>query len=85
MICSPGSTGSARPKDASRTSVPERVTRKPALLDLLERRLPSQGENSPNNPDFVGNPQLRPESTLTVDVGIELDTRRLGAAHVQSP
>jgi outer membrane receptor for ferrienterochelin and colicin len=48
-----------------------RLTRKPALADLLDRRLPSQGENSPNNPDAVGNPQLRPETTTTMDVGFE--------------
>lgn len=48
-----------------------RVTRKPAVADLLDRRLPSQGDNSPNNPDSAGNPQLRPETTTTADVGFE--------------
>lgn len=56
-----------------------RVTRKPALFDMLDRRLPSQGDNSPNNPDFVGNPQLRPESTLTVDAGFEHNLTAGGA------
>ena len=48
-----------------------RLTRKPTLTDLLDRRLPSQGDNSPNNPDSVGNPQLRPETTTTADAGFE--------------
>lgn len=48
-----------------------RLTRKPLLADLLDRRLPGQGDNSPNNPDVVGNPQLRPETTTTVDAGFE--------------
>ena len=52
-----------------------RVSRNPALLDLLDRRVPSQGVNAPNNPDLAGNPLLRPESSLTLDAGLE---RQLG-------
>ena len=52
-----------------------RVSRNPALMDLLDRRIPSTGLNAPNNPDFAGNPGLRPESTLTFDGGLE---RKLG-------
>ncbi len=52
-----------------------RVSRNPALMDLLDRRIPSTGLNAPNNPDFAGNPGLRPESTFTFDGGLE---RKLG-------
>lgn len=52
-----------------------RVSRSPAALDLIDRRVPALGVNSPTNPDMAGNPLLRPESTVTFDTGFE---RRLG-------
>ena len=48
-----------------------RLTRTPALTDVVNRIVPSQGVNSANNPDFNGNPNLKPESTLTLDAGFE--------------
>ena len=52
-----------------------RVSRNPTLIDLVDRRVPSQGLNTANNPDFAGNPGLRPESAVTLDGGFE---RKLG-------
>ncbi len=48
-----------------------RVTRQPSVWDLLDRSVPSQGNNSPTNPDQLGNPNLRPEVTQTFDIGLE--------------
>jgi outer membrane receptor protein involved in Fe transport len=48
-----------------------RVTRNPNIWDLVDRRIPSQGNNSINNPDVVGNPNLRPEVAWTLDTGFE--------------
>jgi outer membrane receptor for ferrienterochelin and colicin len=48
-----------------------RVTRQPSVWDLLDRAVPSQGDNSPSNPDQLGNPNLRPEVTQTFDIGVE--------------
>ncbi len=48
-----------------------RLTRTPALTDVVNRIIPSQGVNSANNPDFNGNPNLKPESTVTLDAGFE--------------
>ncbi len=48
-----------------------RVTRQPSVWDLLDRAVPSQGDNSPTNPDQLGNPNLRPEVTQTFDIGVE--------------
>jgi hypothetical protein len=53
-----------------------RVTRMPNLLSLIDRTVYSQN-NSLSSPDTVGNPGLLPETTLTLDFGIE---RRLGDA-----
>jgi len=52
-----------------------RVSRNPALMDLIDRRIPSTGLNAPNNPDVAGNPSLRPQSSITFDGGFE---RKLG-------
>jgi outer membrane receptor protein involved in Fe transport len=52
-----------------------RVTRNPSVWDLINRSYPSGGVNGINNPDYSGNPVLRPEVALTIDTGIE---RRLG-------
>jgi outer membrane receptor for ferrienterochelin and colicins len=51
------------------------VTRIPALLDSVDRIVPSVGINSSTRPDVVGNPRLKSETTLSLDVGIEI---RLG-------
>jgi outer membrane receptor protein involved in Fe transport len=48
-----------------------RVTRQPSVWDLLDRTVPSQGENSPSNPNQIGNSNLRPEVTQTFDLGFE--------------
>lgn len=48
-----------------------RVSRNPVLTDLIDRRVPSVGLNTPNNPDVAGNPGLRPESSWTFDGGLE--------------
>ena len=52
------------------------ITRTPRIWDLIDRTIPSQGANSVNNPDYTGNPDLRPETAWTLDTGFE---RRLGA------
>jgi outer membrane receptor for ferrienterochelin and colicin len=52
-----------------------RVTRNPNVWDLLNRSNPSQGTNSINNPDGIGNPNLRAEVANTFDTGLE---RKLG-------
>ena len=48
-----------------------RTTRQPSVWDLLDRNVPSQGDNSAINADQLGNPQLRPEVTQTFDLGVE--------------
>lgn len=48
-----------------------RVTRTPRLWEMLERAVPSQATNGPNNPDFIGNANLKPEATLSADVGLD--------------
>jgi len=48
-----------------------RITRNPSLLDLIDRTVPSQGSNSISSPDTLGNPNLRPEVTMTLDMGFE--------------
>ncbi len=53
-----------------------RTTRNPRVWDLVDRTTPSTGQNSLVNPDTMGNPALRPETSLALDTGVE---RRLGA------
>lgn len=48
-----------------------RVTRNPRIWDLIDRRTLSQGSNSLANPDTVGNPDLKSETSWTVDAGYE--------------
>jgi outer membrane receptor for ferrienterochelin and colicins len=48
-----------------------RTTRQPNVWDLLDRTVPSQGDNSATNADQIGNAQLRPEVTQTFDLGVE--------------
>lgn len=50
-------------------------TRIPALLDAVDRLVPSVGLNSPTRPDALGNPTLKAETTLSFDMGLEM---RLG-------
>jgi outer membrane receptor for ferrienterochelin and colicins len=50
-------------------------TRIPALLDAVDRLVPSVGLNSPTRPDALGNPILKAETTLSFDMGFEM---RLG-------
>ncbi len=48
-----------------------RVTRQPSVWDLLDRTVPSQGNNSVTNADQIGNATLRSEVTQTFDIGLE--------------
>ncbi|MDM0113006.1 TonB-dependent receptor [Variovorax sp. J22R133] len=48
-----------------------RITRNPSIWDLIDRRIPSQGSNSITNPDVVGNPFLQPETSWTLDTGMD--------------
>ena len=48
-----------------------RITRTPRIWELLDRPVPTPATNSPNSPDFRGNPGLRPESTVTLDIGTD--------------
>ncbi len=48
-----------------------RVTRVPRVWELLARSVPSNAINGANTPDFLGNAELKPESTLTMDVGLD--------------
>jgi outer membrane receptor for ferrienterochelin and colicins len=48
------------------------TTRVPQLLDVIDRTVPSTGINSATRPDSKGNPLLRPETTLSFDIGIEM-------------
>lgn len=57
-----------------------RTRRLPALTDTLDRVVPSWGGNSPTRPDSIGNPLLRPESTLALDAGVERRLPRGGQA-----
>jgi outer membrane receptor for ferrienterochelin and colicins len=50
-------------------------TRIPALLDVVDRYVPSVGVNSQTRPGALGNPTLKPETTLSFDMGFEM---RLG-------
>lgn len=56
------------------------VTRTPRLWELLDRSAPRVGTNSPNTPDFLGNPRLRPEHGLAADFGVERQLPRGGQA-----
>jgi outer membrane receptor for ferrienterochelin and colicins len=47
-------------------------TRIPALLDAVDRLVPSVGLNSPTRPDALGNPTLKAETTLSFDMGVEM-------------
>ncbi|QJW83894.1 TonB-dependent receptor [Ramlibacter terrae] len=48
-----------------------RITRNPRIWDLLDRSIVAQGRNNINNPDYRGNPALRPETAWTLDTGFE--------------
>ena len=48
-----------------------RITRNPRIWDLVDRTIISQGRNNINNPDYIGNPKLRPETAWTLDTGFE--------------
>ncbi len=48
-----------------------RITRTPKVWELLTRSVPSAAANSANSPDYVGNASLRPESTVSLDLGID--------------
>jgi outer membrane receptor for ferrienterochelin and colicins len=55
-----------------------RVTRVPRIWEFLNRTVPTITTNTANSPDFQGNPNLRPESTITFDVGIDQRFKNLG-------
>lgn len=48
-----------------------RVTRNPRIWDLVDRTVLSQGANSLVNPDTAGNPDLKAETSWTLDAGYE--------------
>lgn len=48
-----------------------RITRNPRIWDLVDRTIVSQGRNNIINPDYTGNPNLRPETAWTLDTGFE--------------
>ena len=48
-----------------------RVTRAPRVWELLERVLPNLSSNGPNTPNFIGNANLKPEATISADIGID--------------
>ncbi|MBU6271843.1 MAG: TonB-dependent receptor [Betaproteobacteria bacterium] len=48
-----------------------RIRKLPALTDTIDRVIPGWGSNSPARPDLIGNPALRPETTLSLDTGLE--------------
>ena len=48
-----------------------RIGRNPRVWELAPLTQPNLSSNSPTAPDFRGNPNLRPESTITLDTGIE--------------
>jgi outer membrane receptor for ferrienterochelin and colicins len=48
-----------------------RTTKIPPLLDVVDRTVLSSGINSATRPDTKGNTALRPETTLSFDVGFE--------------
>jgi outer membrane receptor for ferrienterochelin and colicins len=67
-----------QPSLNARTSVDEnnqfrvnlaRVSRSPRVWELIGRTVTEGLNNSPNNPNFRGNPALKSETTLTFDVG----------------
>jgi outer membrane receptor for ferrienterochelin and colicin len=60
-----------------RTNI-SRITRNPGVWDLVDRTVPSQGNNSISNPDQVGNTGLRPEVAQTLDMGVEQRLPRQG-------
>jgi outer membrane receptor for ferrienterochelin and colicin len=59
-----------------------RVTRVPRIYELLNRTVPTVNTNTPNSPDFQGNPNVRPEATITLDVGIDQRIRNFGSGGV---
>lgn len=48
-----------------------RIRKLPALTDTIDRVIPGWGSNSPTRPDLIGNPALRPETTFSLDTGVE--------------
>jgi len=59
-----------------------RISRNPRVYELAPFTAPSDLPNGPTAPDFRGNPNIRPESTVTLDTGFE---RRLaGGSNAQA-
>lgn len=44
-----------------------KISRNPRVWELSSARLPNLNPNSPNSADFQGNPNLKPETTVTLD------------------
>lgn len=59
-----------------------RTTKLPMVTDMIERVTPSVGSNSPTRPDTVGNAGLKPETTLSFDVGFEARLPNRGQAGI---
>lgn len=48
-----------------------RINRSPRVWELNNLVTPTLAANTVNSPDLRGNPQLRPETTLTMDIGVD--------------
>ena len=48
-----------------------RIVRNPRVWEINGVRQPNATVNTANSPDFQGNPALRPQTTLTMDVGVD--------------
>lgn len=48
-----------------------RTVRVPRIWELIERPVPTATVNTPSSPDYAGNASLRPQSTTSLDVGID--------------
>lgn len=48
-----------------------RISRNPRVWELAPVNQPNLSTNSPNAPDFQGNSNLRPETTVTLDTGLD--------------
>lgn len=65
-----GAGGGRRPRDQFRFAV-SRTYKAPNIIQLMPRRYTVDNDNSATNPDQQGNPNLRPELALAVDLAWE--------------
>lgn len=62
--------GDTRPRDGLRLAV-SRSYKAPGIVQLMPRRYTVDNNNSATNPDHQGNPRLRPELALSIDLAWE--------------